>query len=259
MNRNLGIAFVVLVVCNITACNLAVEENKKDQNKEWSYELSENGCSTGPHVFSSKKDYCSALLDDELNTYCAYDMRIATFKSECPEFSESGPKDPSKNTESNTDPTAPVNHGTEPKSDDDTDGGEDEDQEPSNLESINLDIKMSSGWTLVQHGNFNSLTGKASGFASLPTFSGSNLECFKLSEALSRLKLSGSCQQSSLIGIINKSNATIQLELNDANGSTACKSEAQRIKQGEAVTYEVNDVPTCSGKTIKKLKLSITN
>ena len=259
MKRIYKVVSIVLATAYVAACNLAVGEKKKDQNREWSYELSENGCSTGPHVFSSKQDYCSALLDDELNAYCASDMRIATFKSECPEFSKSGAKEPSKNTESNTVPTVPANHGTDPKSDGDTDVGEEEDQEPLNLESINLEIKMLSGWTLVQHGNFNSLTGKASGFASLPTFGGSNFECFKLSEAVSRIKLSGSCQQSSLVGIINKSNATIQLELNDANGSTACKSEAQRIKQGETVSYEVIDVPTCSGKTIKKLKLSILN
>ncbi len=253
------IASIVLATSHVAACNLAVEEKKKDQNREWSYELSENGCSTGPHVFSSKKDYCSALLDDKLNAYCASDMRIATFKSDCPEFSETGAKEPSKNTESSTTPTVPVNPGTYPKSDDDTDGGENEDQEPSNLESINLEIKMSSGWSLVQQGSFNSLTGNASGFASLPTFGGSNLECFKLSEAASRQKLSGSCQQSSFVGVINKSNATIQLQLDDVNGSTACKSEAQRIKQGEAVTFELTDVPTCSGKTIKKLNLNVTN
>jgi hypothetical protein len=39
------------------------------------YELSENGCATGKHYFTSRKELCAGLKDEELNNGCAPSIR----------------------------------------------------------------------------------------------------------------------------------------------------------------------------------------
>jgi hypothetical protein len=51
--------------------------------KSTQYELSENGCSTGAHKFSSKSDYCAGLKDDDLNHGCAFDLRVQQYHQDC--------------------------------------------------------------------------------------------------------------------------------------------------------------------------------
>jgi len=44
----------------------------------------ENGfCQTGKHEFQTKKEYCYAILNEELNKLCGHEERISQFNSEC--------------------------------------------------------------------------------------------------------------------------------------------------------------------------------
>ncbi len=54
------------------------------KQSSFSYELSENGCSTGQKTFSSNDAMCNALKDDALNNYCAQNLRYQKFQSDCP-------------------------------------------------------------------------------------------------------------------------------------------------------------------------------
>jgi hypothetical protein len=51
----------------------------------YSYDLTQNGCSTGAHTFNSIAEYCSALKNDALNEGCAKDLRASLFaEKDCP-------------------------------------------------------------------------------------------------------------------------------------------------------------------------------
>jgi|GEM_PF-1721530 len=50
---------------------------------EFTYEYKFNGCTTGKHSFSAKKDYCNALLDDALNANCARELRLENYNRQC--------------------------------------------------------------------------------------------------------------------------------------------------------------------------------
>jgi len=54
------------------------------QSQNYTYNLSENGCSTGEHTFSSNESMCDGLRDDSLNNYCATNLRYLKFQSDCP-------------------------------------------------------------------------------------------------------------------------------------------------------------------------------
>jgi len=64
----------------MTACNASSNNNTQDI----SYELTENGCATGKHSFSSTSDLCAALQNNSLNNNCAYSLREEEFNSRCP-------------------------------------------------------------------------------------------------------------------------------------------------------------------------------
>jgi hypothetical protein len=57
--------------------------NVKKEDKNLSYELSENGCETKRHEFSSQQEYCDGLKNDALNNYCASNLRYNEFKQNC--------------------------------------------------------------------------------------------------------------------------------------------------------------------------------
>jgi hypothetical protein len=58
-------------------------------SSDLSYNLTENGCSTGEQSFSSREDYCKGLQNKELNHDCAYTLRRNNFKANCTgEFKE---------------------------------------------------------------------------------------------------------------------------------------------------------------------------
>lgn len=63
---------------------------KNGYSGQESYDFTENYCSTGEHVFKSKKNqsdlmeqYCEALQNNELNQHCALSLRHFAFQSKC--------------------------------------------------------------------------------------------------------------------------------------------------------------------------------
>jgi hypothetical protein len=69
-----------LAVCAVLALGLGACQKK---NEKFSYELTENGCPTGAHEYSSKSEYCAALRDDRTNNYCARSLREERYKADC--------------------------------------------------------------------------------------------------------------------------------------------------------------------------------
>lgn len=76
---NLLGAFVFMNGCS----GSSLTDGLKKQSS-FSYELSENGCSTGEKNFSTNDAMCNALKDDALNNYCAQNLRYQKFLSDCP-------------------------------------------------------------------------------------------------------------------------------------------------------------------------------
>lgn len=58
--------------------------NANNDNKSLTYNLTENGCSTGEKTFSSQDSLCEGLRNDALNNHCARGLRYNHFKQECP-------------------------------------------------------------------------------------------------------------------------------------------------------------------------------
>jgi hypothetical protein len=55
------------------------------EDKKFTYELSENGCSTGSHTFESLEEQCAALKNEDINHGCAYGMRKSHYEQQkCP-------------------------------------------------------------------------------------------------------------------------------------------------------------------------------
>ncbi len=77
-----SVVFAVQASCgSIEAGSGSIEH--EDKSESYSYEYEVNGCKTGKHNFSSKKDYCAALLNEELNKGCAFRLRTQKHKQEC--------------------------------------------------------------------------------------------------------------------------------------------------------------------------------
>lgn len=64
----------------LTACG-SKDEDSENTNYKYSYEY--NGCKTEEHTFDGKDAYCAGLKNDELNHYCAYDMRKEAYEKAC--------------------------------------------------------------------------------------------------------------------------------------------------------------------------------
>jgi len=76
MSRILVLVFISFF---FTACDKQIKEEKKDLT----YSLSENGCETGAVKYNDESDYCQALKDDSRNKFCARSMRYDMFKKSC--------------------------------------------------------------------------------------------------------------------------------------------------------------------------------
>lgn len=50
---------------------------------EYSEEINGFKCTTKKHVFNNIQEYCSALVDEKLNDYCAYEIRKLDFAQKC--------------------------------------------------------------------------------------------------------------------------------------------------------------------------------
>ena len=78
-----------LLVISITAFSLVACGDH--QTEQYSYNLTENGCSTGDKTASSKSEYCETLADDAKNIndkgyVCAIGLREQRLKEECPNY-----------------------------------------------------------------------------------------------------------------------------------------------------------------------------
>lgn len=76
--------FVAGLILQSCVANLGKDVKVGAESQNYSYNLSENGCSTGDHSFSSLDSMCDGLKDDSLNNQCAYNLRRMKFESECP-------------------------------------------------------------------------------------------------------------------------------------------------------------------------------
>ena len=65
-------ASTLLLLVVLTGCGVDLIE---DESEQYSYELSQNGCSTGFHAFNSKQALCDALKRQDLNQFCAESLR----------------------------------------------------------------------------------------------------------------------------------------------------------------------------------------
>jgi len=82
LNLKMGVLFLssLTLIGLFSSCSASVNNNQSS----FSYNLTENGCSTGEKTFSSNDAMCSALKDDSLNQYCAQSLRYQKFTNDCP-------------------------------------------------------------------------------------------------------------------------------------------------------------------------------
>lgn len=74
LNRILIVTVFVLNALVLSHCG----------KEDFSYELSQNGCNTEKHEFSSRDEMCAGLKSQELNKSCAVSLREQQFKnSQC--------------------------------------------------------------------------------------------------------------------------------------------------------------------------------
>ena len=77
---------LILSIISLTGCDVRVDDGGVDaqggkQNLKYSYSV--NGCETGEKSFSSLTDLCYGLANDEMNNFCAGDLRCDRFKRDC--------------------------------------------------------------------------------------------------------------------------------------------------------------------------------
>jgi hypothetical protein len=61
----------------------ATKELVAAANDYYSYTYVGDGCSTGTHSFEQHSDLCAALVNEQLNNYCAWDQRRDAYNNEC--------------------------------------------------------------------------------------------------------------------------------------------------------------------------------
>lgn len=71
---------IALTACNSSDDNVVASGGV---NQALTYELSENGCSTGRHTFPSFPELCVGLQNNTLNNDCALNMRAEHFRRNC--------------------------------------------------------------------------------------------------------------------------------------------------------------------------------
>ena len=75
----LSLLTVVFVACQ--AKRNAVTD--QDDSTTLTYRLSQNGCDTGKHTFTSLESYCAGLANDAANNHCAVELRTELFAKNC--------------------------------------------------------------------------------------------------------------------------------------------------------------------------------
>lgn len=82
LKLRLDLSYAVAIVMCLTiflSCGIKPASPKA----EYSYQWQKGDCPTGKHTFSSKDEYCRALLDESLNAGCAKEEREADYKENC--------------------------------------------------------------------------------------------------------------------------------------------------------------------------------
>ncbi len=77
---SLVLSILVLQSCN-TNLNDTITTRKNSEN--YSYNLSENGCSTELQQYSSLASMCDGLKNESANNFCAYNLRRSKYESDC--------------------------------------------------------------------------------------------------------------------------------------------------------------------------------
>ena len=77
-----NILLVMSLVFTLVACS------NSSSDESYSYEYTLNGCPTGQQTFSSLKDMCAGLADDERNNFCADTLRCQRFQSDCQQYKD---------------------------------------------------------------------------------------------------------------------------------------------------------------------------
>lgn len=68
------------------------DSKTETSSRALTYFYEENGCPTGEHTSTSLRDYCENLLNDELNHFCAEELRIQAFRASCKSVSSAAPQ-----------------------------------------------------------------------------------------------------------------------------------------------------------------------
>ena len=78
------------LVALLGACGHAYDngDNYSYSSRSLTYELTENGCSTGSHTFSSERELCEGLSSASLNNapFCAPSLRKSAYEARCTGF-----------------------------------------------------------------------------------------------------------------------------------------------------------------------------
>lgn len=83
MKNLILIGVLFLVGCSGNSLGKALDPNNNSNTQSYSYNLTENGCGTDEHVFSSREAMCDGLKNESLNHSCAYNLRRTKFNSDC--------------------------------------------------------------------------------------------------------------------------------------------------------------------------------
>lgn len=81
-----GVVFTLLFgACGVSVGShgISMDAHSDKHDDSFSYHYSENGCDTGEHSFSSKKEYCDALKNESLNQGCAPRLRLSAGSKDC--------------------------------------------------------------------------------------------------------------------------------------------------------------------------------
>lgn len=75
----------LLLLLTFVSCGPKQEETliKAAEPEKYTYSFFEDECETGDHEFYYLDDACEALLNDEINNYCAPEKREKLYNSSC--------------------------------------------------------------------------------------------------------------------------------------------------------------------------------
>lgn len=84
--KKFGFIALLLSAALLQSCSVDLGNTLRvnAESNNYSYSLSENGCSTGEHSFSSQDAMCDGLKNETLNNNCATNLRYLKFQNSCP-------------------------------------------------------------------------------------------------------------------------------------------------------------------------------